>query len=123
MKEKKMKIGISCLVGAAAVQLLSYAVDLFRLTRWSMGSDANSWLEAPMSAHAASGAFPALIVIGIFFTIKGLREDREWAWVTALALLLLCSAGWALPLSIVGLLHLLDAEVRREYIARLGIAI
>lgn len=70
-----------------------------------------------------SGAFIVAIALSVFtvFIVDGLKKQKLWAWVSALSIFLLALPSFALPAAVIGILSLLDVEVRTSFLKELDL--
>lgn len=61
------------------------------------------------------------MIVLTYFVVKDLKRGKSWAWVGGLCVLLVTTPSFALPASIIGLISLLDEDVRSEFLAKLDV--
>ncbi|MNL27387.1 hypothetical protein D3C87_1489760 [compost metagenome] len=83
-------------------------------------------IAAKYSVWSLMGTGPiwaVVVIVGAFYTIQDLKKGRWWAWVGGLSLLLLTAPSWSFPVSVIGIISLLDEEVRGEFLAQIDVKI
>ncbi len=131
MKELKINRAIKCLYVVALVQLLSSAYIAylsFGLMRASVEAARNMGPE--YAAHdfgigffGPGAIWSVLIVVAVYFVTQDLKKDKWWAWAGGLAVLLMSAPSWALPASVIGIISLLDEDVRVGFLEQMDIKI
>ncbi|WP_295902652.1 hypothetical protein [uncultured Bdellovibrio sp.] len=130
MKEQKLKRGILCLYAVILVQVGMGVYTLWATVNAYISVNKilseNPELNLPSFGYGAiSGSIicSVLMIVLTYYVIKDLKQKKTWAWVGALVVLLFSAPSFALPASIIGLISLLDEEVRNDFIADLQKAI
>lgn len=130
MKEQKLKRGILCLYAVILVQVLMGVYTLWTAIGAYISVNRilseNPELNLPsfgFGAISGSVIWSVFVIVLTYYVIQDLKKQKVWAWVGALVVLLLSAPSFALPASIIGLISLLDEEVRSEFILELQKAI
>ena len=129
MKEQKIKIAIRCLYAAAGIQMLStvYAMAMIFQLKQEMAKSMAQYPDLALANSFPYGSgfsiWAAVVMVGAIIVSKELKEDKPWAWIGAIVVLLMAAPSWALPAAVIGLVCLLDSRVREEYLKRLDISI
>lgn len=120
MNEKKLERAAKCLYAVSAIQAASSVYGFLTLQAYK---DFASGITSGLSLSVLSGSmfFSATIVVASLITAKKLREQKSWAWIAANSLFLFTLPSFALPASVLGILSLMDIEVRTFFINDLDI--
>lgn len=124
MMESKIKKAIVCLYGAAGAQILWAVYSVYvtmNFNREIRVSDPMGYQAASLSLPSGDLMWAALTVVAAILVSKELKSGEGWAWIGAICTLIFSSFGFSLPFVIMGLLFLLDREVRTEYLKKLEI--
>lgn len=122
--EAKLNRAIYCLYAAAAVQVVSLvfsALSTFEMN--SLGSPGAVFAAGPTAFLHFSLLWPLAVLGTIAFVTRALKTENEWAWVGALSVFVFTLPSYSLMFSVVGLLSLLDRDVRGVFLTKLDIKI
>ena len=114
MNVQKLNRSIVCLYSLSAIKLATAVY--FLLNSYSIG-ELSSIMGQQFQFTFYSG-----IVLAVFFSVfsffiaEGLKTEKLWAWISALSLCLMALPSFALPAALIGLLTLLDLEVRGPFV-------
>ena len=126
MNIRKLENAVRCLYGVAiiysAIGIYGAAMVLNHFMQFA-GDKSAALMEIHLSDFAGSLAWPALIIGASIVVAPHLRQQKSWAWMTALWIFLLALPSFCLPFSIYGGLRLLDREVRGRFIQELDFKI
>jgi hypothetical protein len=128
MKEKKIKTAVYCLLGSAIIQIVSTGYIIFQTLKYKAESmkliAENPGFQVDLAAFDIfnfSTSYTAIMLVLIFYIVKALRSEKAWAWLGAIIVFVLTAASFAVPLSVIGLIALLDERVRAEFLPKLDI--
>lgn len=126
MKEKKVKIINLCLVATVVVKVLTAAFSLFTLLQYQQ-----SILQYKSTYPELGSSFGAFETLGVslmwltaslvltYYVIKDFKQEKAWAWIGAIVVLIISAPSFALPASVIGLIALFDESVRNDYLKKL----
>lgn len=130
MNEKKLNRAIFCLYGVASTQgaLGLYTVLTTLRVRDSIASASVQDSAALLSGFGWGEAltlalWPVAVLAACLFAAQNLRLKKSWAWIASLSIFIFCSLSLCLPFAVLGLLSLVDLEVRHYFIKDLDIQI
>ena len=124
MNAVKLNRGVKALqaVGVIYAVINGYALVSALISIAGMRGGLNAGLPTGIVAPMIPGLVAtAMILFGSFFAAKELRSGNAWAWVAAISIFVLTLPSYCLPASVIGLLSLLDREVREPLVAQLDI--
>ncbi|MFS4459475.1 hypothetical protein [Bdellovibrio sp. HCB2-146] len=130
MKELKLNRAIKCLYVVALVQVLTTAYSAFISVRALReienmgpvpGFDSSKYTL--WSALGTGSIWALIVIVGAYYVTQDLKKGKWWAWVGALSISLLTAPSWSFPASVIGIISLLDEEVRGEFLAQLDVKI
>lgn len=121
MNEIKLKRAIASLYVMIALKIVT---SVYSLSLVMKVADINNLMAGEYSFSVFGGIFLTLItsIISVI-TAGALKEQKLWAWLSAISLFIISLASLAFPASIIGLLSLLDEEVRTKFVKELDIKI
>ncbi len=119
MNSVKVERTAKCLQAVALIyvlQALYFNLKLVALgssfSRMAEGSDAGFTGPALISIATATA-----LSVGAFVVSRELKAGKGWAWIAGLSICLFTLPTFCLPASILGLLTLLDRDVREPYLS------
>jgi hypothetical protein len=114
-KDKKIKNALFCLYGVGLVQIALVIYQfIIGLKILFLGVDAGI-----SGLLGFSSGYSVIILVALYFVIKDLGQNKPWAW--AVLLFFFSSFSFSLPFCVVGIINLLDEELRSENLAKLKI--
>lgn len=121
--EKKLKIAKGMILlsaGAYLFSAISSVIQIQALNKSFTGDIAGLGID-PIGFSSAF-SLQSLIVLGLsVYALKEINRNA-WGWVAALSLLGMNLTTWAFPFSIIGLLVLLDKDVRGFFFKQLDVS-
>lgn len=129
MKELKLNRAVKCLYAMALVQVLATAYAAFVSVRAMSEIEKlsrESGIASPYTLWGLLGTGPIwaiVVIVGAFYITQDLKKGKWWAWIGGLMMLLLTAPSWSFPASVIGIISLLDEEVRGEFLQQLDVKI
>ena len=119
MNQAKVERAAKCLQAVALIYVIQVVyVDLKLLTLSENLSALSSGMGSGFLGTAAiSMAMAAALAIAAFVVSREIKSGTGWAWIAGVSLCLFTLPSFCLPASLLGLLTLLDKEVREPYLA------
>jgi len=128
MKDQKIRRGILCVIIAVAIQTIGglYSTYLGYSSFLSSYKDLSEYgtasAQIPLtSLFGVSLMWTAALIVFTYFVVQDLKRGKGWAWIGALSVLLVTAPSFALPVSVFGMISLIDEEVRRDFLTQLNI--
>lgn len=123
--QKKIKIAKMMLMLSAGTQVLSILQAILQIQKYNLSTkdlpDLGMAIE-PLSIYSGLSLYSVLIIGLCVYSFKEINRT-PWGWVMALAAFSLSFTSWALPFAVIGLLVLLDKEVRSVFLKSLDISL
>ncbi|MCM2352231.1 MAG: hypothetical protein NDI63_01350 [Pseudobdellovibrio sp.] len=117
MNSQKLNRVNLCLYAMCGIRLAAALYTIATMSSLSFNS-----LTSDLTGVLAGALFLSVgISIFTVFIIDGLKKQKLWAWVSALSVLLFSLPSFAFPAAIIGILSLLDVEVRTPFLKELDL--
>lgn len=122
--DTKIQRAIYCLYGVIAATFLETVQTVSII--YNAMSDPEIRALTGYSGYTGIGPavfWSALLIVSAYLIIPHLKAKSKEAWISALVVFLVSVTSYAFPFSLLGLLFLLDRDVRTHFIKELDIKI
>lgn len=122
---RKVKTATSMLLLSTAIQIAALIYGILKIQTLNNEFLSSSNSQTPYDAVSILSIISFHHILFFGLTIYALKEMKRspWGWAAALSALGLSTMSWALPFAVIGLLTLLDREVRDYFISELDISL
>ena len=124
--DKKLNTAKKMLYGVVAAQCAAMVfgfVGLMKINQQMKGAVGVLSDISTFSAFDSISFFPAFTIVVAILTLRELQSQNVWGWVASIFVFLIAVPSWSLPFSILGLLSILDVQVRTRFLKQLDINI
>lgn len=123
MNTEKLKRAIYCLYALCGIKI---AVSLYLLISFSdfklLNGSKGFGLGDTLSYISFGDIFISVaFCVFTFFIVEALKQEKLWGWIAALTVFTIGFPSLAFPASLLGILSLVDKEVRNTFITQLDI--
>ncbi|MFN3697336.1 MAG: hypothetical protein ACK4VO_07840 [Pseudobdellovibrio sp.] len=115
MNSKKLDRAVLCLYAMCGLKVATALYTALTISSLNLSTFASDF----MSVTSASVVLALAVCIFTIFVTQALKKQQVWGWIAGLSLFLFTLPSFALPASVIGILSLLDIEVRTEYLKQL----